>query len=204
MKVLKSENEKKGFSNYNVWIFCYFLQKLPILKALISLEKIPSTLEDFQTQGKLAKKTFNQISASNVRQQKRKTWSLSVINWAPEELTIGRFTSHKINSQGLENASYGHTLKMRKPGLLRKKSIFWKEKSYPARALSVLWLLLADGAPTVGWGKTFCSVGQVPLTKTAVTRKKKVEKLIRRCQIDRHGEGYKCAIYENRGPFAKK
>ena len=68
---------KKDFQIFEYFVtFC----KLPILKALISLEKIPSTFEDFQTQGKLAKKTFNQISASNVRQQKRKTWSLSVIN----------------------------------------------------------------------------------------------------------------------------
>ena len=52
---------------------------------------------------------------------------------------------------------------------------------YPARArarracaLRALGLLLADGAPTVGWGKTFRRVGRVPLTKTGVTRKQKV------------------------------
>ena len=52
---------------------------------------------------------------------------------------------------------------------------------YPARArarracaLRALGLLLADGAPTVGWGKTFRRVGRVPLTKTDVTRKRKV------------------------------
>ena len=45
------------------------------------------------------------------------------------------------------------------------------EVVYPARALG---LLLADGAPTVGWGKTFWCVGRVPLTKTGVTRKRKV------------------------------
>ena len=43
--------------------------------------------------------------------------------------------------------------------------------SGPLRALG---LLLADGAPTVGWGKTFWRVGRVPLTKTDVTRKRKV------------------------------
>ena len=45
---------------------------------------------------------------------------------------------------------------------------------YPARALRALGLLLADGAPTVGLGKTFWRVGRVPLTKTGVTRKRKV------------------------------
>ena len=45
---------------------------------------------------------------------------------------------------------------------------------YPARALRALGLLLADGASTVGWGKTFWGVGRVPLTKTGVTRKQKV------------------------------
>ena len=41
-------------------------------------------------------------------------------------------------------------------------------------ALRALGLLLADGAPTVGWGKTFWRVGRVPLTKTDVTRKRKI------------------------------
>ena len=49
--------------------------------------------------------------------------------------------------------------------------------------------LLADSAPTMGWGKTFCGVGRF-FTKTAVTRKRKVEKTIRRWQIDRLAEGY--------------
>ena len=47
---------------------------------------------------------------------------------------------------------------------------------YPACALRALGLLLADGVPTVGWGKTFWRVRQVPLTKTGVTRKGKVAK----------------------------
>ena len=57
-------------------------------------------------------------------------------------------------------------------------------EAYPARArsararracaLRALGLLLADGAPTVGLGKTFWGVGRVPLTKTDVTRKRKV------------------------------
>ena len=43
-----------------------------------------------------------------------------------------------------------------------------------ACALRALGLLLADGAPTVGWGKTFWGVGRVLLTKTGVTRKRKI------------------------------
>ena len=33
---------------------------------------------------------------------------------------------------------------------------------YPARALRALGLLLADGALTVGWGKTFCRLNKSP------------------------------------------
>ena len=36
---------------------------------------------------------------------------------------------------------------------------------YQARALKALGLLLADGAPTVGGGKTFCAVSQIFLRK---------------------------------------
>ena len=70
---------------------------------------------------------------------------------------------------------------------------------YPVRALRALGLLLADCAPTVGLGKTFCRVGRVPLTKTAVTQKRKVKKSIRRCQIHHNAEGYKRAIDKNSG-----
>ena len=45
-----------------------------------------------------------------------------------------------------------------------------------ARALRALGLLLADGVPTVGLGKTFGRVGRVPPTKTGVTRKRKIVK----------------------------
>ena len=38
---------------------------------------------------------------------------------------------------------------------------------YPARALRALGLLLADGALTVGWGKTFWGIGRVPSRKRA-------------------------------------
>ena len=43
-----------------------------------------------------------------------------------------------------------------------------------ACALRALGLLLADGAPTVGLGKTFWRVGRVLPTKTGVTRKRKI------------------------------
>ena len=43
----------------------------------------------------------------------------------------------------------------------------------PALVLRALGLLLADGAPTVGWGKTFWCVCRFFLTETTVTRPKK-------------------------------
>ena len=52
-------------------------------------------------------------------------------------------------------------------------------------------------------GQDFLLRRRVTLTETAVTRKLKVEKWIRRCQIDRLCEGYKRAIDEIRGPIAK-
>ena len=52
-------------------------------------------------------------------------------------------------------------------------------------------------------GQDFLLRRRVTLTETAVTRKRKVEKSIRRCQIDRNVEGYKRAIDENWGPIAK-
>ena len=36
----------------------------------------------------------------------------------------------------------------------------------------------ADSGPTVGWGKTLWRIGRLFFTKTAVTRKQKVEKSI--------------------------
>ena len=68
--------------------------------------------------------------------------------------------------------------------------------TYPARTLWTLWLLLADSALTVGKGKTFWSVDCFFFqhTKTAVTRKPKVEKSIPRCKMDRLSESYKWAI----------
>ena len=52
-------------------------------------------------------------------------------------------------------------------------------------------------------GQDFLPRRRVTLTETAVTWKRKVEKWIRRCQIDRLREGYKRAIDEIRGPIAK-
>ena len=57
------------------------------------------------------------------------------------------------------------------------------------RVLRVLGLLLADGAPTVGRGKTFWQVCQIFFTETAVTLDRKVEKLFPRWEINRHAEG---------------
>ena len=64
-----------------------------------------------------------------------------------------------------------------------EKNYFSIRSAHQARGL-----LLADGAPKVGWGKTFW----------------RVEKSIRRCQIDHLAEGYNQAIEEIRGPMAKK
>ena len=57
---------------------------------------------------------------------------------------------------------------------------------YPARALG---LLLADGTPTVGGGKTFLTGQQFFFTETAVTPERKVEKWFPRWEINRHAEG---------------
>ena len=48
----------------------------------------------------------------------------------------------------------------------------------PARALRALGLLLVDGVPTVGWGKTFWCVGRFFFTKTAVTQKQKIDLVV--------------------------
>ena len=58
---------------------------------------------------------------------------------------------------------------------------------YPARALRALGLLLADGNPTVGGGKTFWRPNF--FTETAVTPERKVEKWFPRWEINRHVEG---------------
>ena len=66
---------------------------------------------------------------------------------------------------------------------------------YPARTLRALELLLADGAFTVGLGKTFWRVSRFFfIMKMTVTRKRKVEKSIRRLEMDCLSEGYKRAV----------
>ena len=56
-------------------------------------------------------------------------------------------------------------------------------------AMRALGLLLADGAPTVGRGKTFWRVSWIFFTETAVTPERKVEKWFPRWEINRHAEG---------------
>ena len=62
---------------------------------------------------------------------------------------------------------------------------FIAEKSLSLRALG---LLLADGAPTVGRGKTLTAQPDF-FTETAVTPERKVEKSFPRSEINRHAEG---------------
>ena len=73
---------------------------------------------------------------------------------------------------------------------------------YPARALRALGLLLADGAPTVGRGKTLTGQPFFFFTKTAVTSERKVKKMIPRWEMNRHSEGYKWVIDQNWGRMA--
>ena len=60
---------------------------------------------------------------------------------------------------------------------------------YPACALRVLGLLLADGTPTGGRGEDFLNRQPDFFTETAVTPERKVEKSFPRWEINRHVEG---------------
>ena len=71
----------------------------------------------------------------------------------------------------------------------RLSRIFRVLKSYPARALRALGLLLADGTPTGGRGEDFLSRQLDFFTETAVTPERKVEKSFPRWEINRHVEG---------------
>ncbi len=71
------------------------------------------------------------------------------------------------------------------------------ERASRARAVTV------SQCPHSEVGQDFLLRRRVTLTETAVTRKRKVEKWIRRCQNFRLREGYKRAIDEIRGPIAK-
>ena len=67
--------------------------------------------------------------------------------------------------------------------------VSYSESCYPACVLRAVWQFLADGAPhrpRVGASVIF-------VYEIAVTGKRKVEKSIRRCQINRRAEGYKRA-----------
>ena len=59
---------------------------------------------------------------------------------------------------------------------------------------------MADGAPLVGWGKTFLRVGQFFFVFYKNDRN---EKSIRSLEMDRLSEGYKRAIDKIWGPTAK-
>merc|ERR1712074_417202 len=71
------------------------------------------------------------------------------------------------------------------------------ERASHARAVTV------SQCPHSEVGQDFLLRRRVTLTETAVTQKRKVEKWIRRCQIEAIAEGYKRAIDEIRGPIAK-
>ena len=74
--------------------------------------------------------------------------------------------------------------------MAERDKVWWRiGDAYPARALRALGLLLADGAPTVGRGKTFWQVSRIFFTETAVTPERKVEKWFPRWEINRHAEG---------------
>ena len=80
--------------------------------------------------------------------------------------------------------------------------------NYPARAPAGL---KSQGAravagrrcPHSGVGEDFLPRRTGPLTKTDVTRKRKVEKSFRRCQNNRNAYGYLHLFDKNRGPIAK-
>ena len=62
-----------------------------------------------------------------------------------------------------------------------------------------LRVLLADE----GWGTLFCASAGFFCMKTNVTRKRKVEKSIPRCEMERLSEGYKRVIDKIGGPMPK-
>ena len=73
----------------------------------------------------------------------------------------------------------------------------------PARAKSAR-AVTGRQCPHSGVGEEFLVRRPGLPTKTAVTRKRKVEKSIRRCKIHHLAEYYKQAIEEVQGPIAKK
>ena len=69
------------------------------------------------------------------------------------------------------------------------RTLYYKTKVYPARALRALGLLLADGTPTGERGEDFLSRQPDFFTETAVTPERKVKKWFPRWEINRHAEG---------------
>ena len=78
-------------------------------------------------------------------------------------------------------------LDWKRPWLGQDPNFF--RKSYPARALRALGLLLADRTPTGGRGEDFLNRQPDFFTETAVTPERKVEKWFPRWEINRHAEG---------------
>ena len=74
-----------------------------------------------------------------------------------------------------------------------------KLKFYPARALRALGLLLADGALTVGWQKTFWRVGHFFFNENG--RNSEVEKSFRRLEMNC---GLQTGCRQNLGSYSIK
>ena len=109
----------------------------------------------------------------------------------------GALTSSSIDQLQEEVSKYGESITAENTKVRNKEFVAWKFREhvidscdlftlyvlwrrqlfYPARArsararraraLRALGLLLADGALTVGWGKTFWGIGRVPSRKRA-------------------------------------
>ena len=101
-----------------------------------------------------------------------------------------------VHGAGMEAVS-GEVKQGEGMGFFAKKIILSSLRAERARAVTV------SQCPHSEVGQDFLLRRRVTLTETAVTRKQKVKKWIRRCQIDRLREGYKRAIDEIRGPIAK-
>ena len=65
----------------------------------------------------------------------------------------------------------------------------WFYEARARSALRALGLLLADGTPTVGGGKTYWRVSRIIFTETAETPERKVEKSFPWWEINQHAEG---------------
>ena len=107
-----------------------------------------------------------------------------------------------------EPSSSGHQILSNLSALIFSSFPSQKNKSTShtarrARTLRALGLFLADGAPTVGRGKTFWGVNRIFFTKTAVSRERKVGKSFPRWEMNGLSEGYKRAVDQNWGHMAK-